>query len=108
MNDWLKSNFVYVLIMTNSNSSSFRLLHEFVNDMLRNHPYLLFDSDDFHTIPENILVQLLQHRRFPKDIAEEKIWSTVLHWGIVQNVGLYDKDVRNWTPLDFRKLETSV
>jgi hypothetical protein len=108
MNDWLKSNFVYVLIITNSNFSSFRLLHEFVNDMLRNHPYLLFDSEDFNTIPENILVQLLQHRRFSKEVTEEKIWNTVLNWGINQNVDLIDKDSRDWAPLDFSKLQTSL
>lgn len=107
LTDWLKSNFVYVLIKTHSNSSSFRLLHEFVNDMLRNHSYLLFNSNDFNIIPENILVQLLQHRRF-KDISEEKIWNTVLNWGINQNVDLLDKDVRNWTTLDHSKLQTSL
>ncbi|RGB39416.1 hypothetical protein C1646_740112 [Rhizophagus diaphanus] len=107
LTDWLKSNFVYVLIKTHSNSSSFRLLHEFVNDMLRNHSYLLFDSNHFNIIPENILVQLLQHRRF-KDITEEKIWNTVLNWGINQNIDLLDKDIRNWTPLDYSKLQTSL
>ncbi|PKY53717.1 hypothetical protein RhiirA4_472080 [Rhizophagus irregularis] len=107
LTDWLKSNFVYVLIKTHSNSSSFRLLHEFVNDMLRNHSYLLFDSNHFNIIPENILVQLLQHRRF-KDVTEEKIWNTVLNWGINQNIDLLEKDIRNWTPLDYSKLQTSL
>ncbi|GBB87514.1 hypothetical protein RclHR1_00140018 [Rhizophagus clarus] len=108
LNDWLKSNFVYVLIITNKNPSSFRLLHEFVNDMLKNHPYLLFETDDFNAIPENILVQLLQHRKFSKDLTEEKIWNSVLNWGINQNIDLYDKDVRDWTPLDFSGLQTSL
>uniref|UniRef100_A0A1D1YLU2 Actin-binding protein IPP n=1 Tax=Anthurium amnicola TaxID=1678845 RepID=A0A1D1YLU2_9ARAE len=108
MSDWLKSNFTYVLIMINSNPSSFKLLREFVDDMLKNHSYLLFDSDDFHTIPKNILIQILQHRKFSKNICESKVWNNILDWGIKQNDDLIDKDIRNWTNSDFRKLQTTL
>ncbi|RIA87858.1 hypothetical protein C1645_877770 [Glomus cerebriforme] len=107
MNDWLKSNFVYVLTIIGSKSSSFRLLHEFVNDILKNHSHLLFDSDDFYTMPESILIDLLQNRKFSDEITEEKIWNVVLNWGIKNN-NLSHKDFYDWTPWDFNILHTSL
>jgi hypothetical protein len=108
MTDWLKLNFVFLLTMVQSNQSSFKLLSEFCNDILKNNPLSLFNSIDFYTLSENTLINLLQRRNFSKTVPEKTILNVVLNWGIRQNADLVDKKVRDWNSSDFNKLQTSL
>ncbi|CAG8660243.1 24999_t:CDS:1 [Racocetra persica] len=69
-------------------------------------PWLLFASDQFYHVEEDILVTILE--REDLNLPEVYIWNNVIKWAKGQlNVGL-DPDVSRWSPTDFSLLEEKM
>ncbi|RIB27904.1 hypothetical protein C2G38_1663318 [Gigaspora rosea] len=75
---WLRFNFsrVYKISFYNEN---FKALQQFCNDIISKQPNMIFDLDDFISLPENALVTLLKRDDLQMD--ELKIWDKVILWG---------------------------
>ncbi|CAG8504415.1 13311_t:CDS:2 [Racocetra fulgida] len=69
-------------------------------------PWLLFASDQFYNVEEDILVTVLE--REDLNLPEVYIWNNVIKWAKGQlSVGL-DPDVSRWSPTDFSLLEEKM
>ncbi|RHZ89662.1 hypothetical protein Glove_13g215 [Diversispora epigaea] len=78
---WLKSNFSK--IYNSSFRIQFKALQNYYNDIIAKHPNLIFESNDFNTLPEATLVSIIQ--RNDLQLEESKIWDYIIQWGISQN-----------------------
>ncbi|RHZ81573.1 hypothetical protein Glove_117g55 [Diversispora epigaea] len=101
---WLKTHFplVYRTIFSINN---FEKLENCCNDFIIKHPNLIFDSDDFTSLPESSLVSLL--KRDDLQMKEVKIWDYVIKWGISQNSTL-PTNLGEWSNENFLTLKTTL
>ncbi|RHZ89607.1 hypothetical protein Glove_13g230 [Diversispora epigaea] len=97
---WLKLNFSK--IYNSSFRTHFKTLQNYYNDIIAKHPYLIFESNDFHTLPEAALVSIIQ--RDDLQLEESKVWNYVIQWGISQNKTL-PPNLNDWTEKDFQILK---
>ncbi|GES76370.1 carbohydrate-binding module family 13 protein [Rhizophagus clarus] len=68
-------------------------------------PNKIFDSVDFSTIPEKLLVTIIQSDN--RQISEIQIWENVLKWGLAQNPEL-PSDSTNYSKNDFKSLKNTL
>ncbi|RHZ81471.1 hypothetical protein Glove_120g64 [Diversispora epigaea] len=101
---WLRTHFslVYHNIFE---KQTFKDLENFYNDIIAKYPNLIFDSNEFTSLPEPALMSLL--KRDDLQIEEIKIWDYIIKWGIAQNPGL-PTNVEEWTNENFFSLKTSL
>ncbi|RHZ81694.1 hypothetical protein Glove_117g45 [Diversispora epigaea] len=101
---WLKTHFslVYRSIFSKNN---FKKLENFCNDIVVKYPNLIFDTDDFASLPESALVSLL--KRNDLQMKEVKIWNYVIKWGISQNRAL-PTNLDEWSKENFLTLKTTL
>ncbi|RHZ82245.1 hypothetical protein Glove_110g128 [Diversispora epigaea] len=85
---WLKTHFS-LIFHTIFNKNNFKNLENFYNDIIAKYPNLIFDSNEFISLPESALMSLL--KRDDLQIEEIKIWDYIIKWGISQNPEIYDK-----------------
>ncbi|RHZ81692.1 hypothetical protein Glove_117g42 [Diversispora epigaea] len=104
---WLKTHFPLVYRTTFS-KNNFKKLEKFCNDIVVKYPNLVFDSDDFASLPESALVSLL--KRDDLQMKEVKIWDYVIKWGISQNPALPTNldNLDEWTQENFVSLKTTL
>ncbi|RHZ89658.1 hypothetical protein Glove_13g213 [Diversispora epigaea] len=100
---WLKSNFSK--IYNSSFRIQFKALQNYYNDIIAKNPNLIFESNDFNTLPEVALVSIIQ--RDDLQLEESKIWDYVIQWGISQNNTL-PSDVNDWIENDFQILKNTL
>ena len=80
--NWMEENFNLVY-QTSFEDNSFSALHKYCTDLMSKEPEKIFNSPKFTSIPENVLVSLIQnddHR-----MGEIQVWHHVLKWGLAQN-----------------------
>ncbi|RIB25165.1 hypothetical protein C2G38_2031286 [Gigaspora rosea] len=101
---WLRLNFfrVYQISFLNEN---FKALQQFCNNIIVKYPTLIFDSDDFTTLKENVLISLLKNDDL--QLEESKIWDKVILWGKDQIPNL-PSSYEQWTKEDFKSLKTTL
>ncbi|RHZ81904.1 hypothetical protein Glove_117g86 [Diversispora epigaea] len=101
---WLKSHFslVYRSIFSKTN---FKKIENFCNDIVVKYPNLIFDTDDFASLPESALVSLL--KRDDLQMKEIEIWNYVIKWGISQNPAL-PTNLDEWSKENFLTLKTTL
>ncbi|RHZ76417.1 hypothetical protein Glove_198g57 [Diversispora epigaea] len=101
---WLKTHFslVYHTIFSKNN---FKKLEKFCNDIVVKYPNLIFDADNFTSLPESALVSLL--KRDDLQMKEVKIWDYVIKWGIAQNPAL-PTNLEEWSMNNFLTLKTTL
>ncbi|RHZ89660.1 hypothetical protein Glove_13g211 [Diversispora epigaea] len=100
---WLKLNFSK--IYNSSFRIQFKVLQNYCNDIIAKHPNLIFESNDFNTLPEAALVSIIQ--RDDLQFEESKIWDYVIQWGISQNKTL-SSNVDDWADKDFQILKNTL
>ncbi|RHZ43285.1 hypothetical protein Glove_811494g2 [Diversispora epigaea] len=101
---WLKSHFPLVYRTTFS-KNNFKKLEKYCHDIVAKYPNLIFDSDDFASLPESSLVSLLKRNNF--QMKEVKIWDYVIKWGISQNPAL-PTNLDEWSRENFLTLKTTL
>ncbi|RIA87337.1 BTB/POZ protein, partial [Glomus cerebriforme] len=79
---WLEQNF-NLIYQTSFKNDSFSELQKFCTELISKKPDKIFKSIDFSSIPEKILVTLLQNDNLQMD--EVQVWQHVLKWGLNQN-----------------------
>ncbi|RHZ81790.1 hypothetical protein Glove_117g108 [Diversispora epigaea] len=101
---WLKTYFslVYHNIFSKNN---FKKLENYCNDIIVKYPNLIFDADDFNSLPESSLVSLL--KRDDLQMKEVEIWRSVIKWGISQNPVL-PTNLDEWSKENFLTLKTTL
>ncbi|RHZ81575.1 hypothetical protein Glove_117g56 [Diversispora epigaea] len=85
--------------------NNFEKLENFCNDIVSKYPNLIFDADDFTSLPESALVSLL--KRDDLQMKEVKIWDYVIKWEISQNPAL-PTNFDEWSKENFLTLKTTL
>ncbi|EXX59847.1 uncharacterized protein OCT59_027234 [Rhizophagus irregularis] len=102
--DWMKSNF-NLIYKTSFENDSFLELQKFCTDLTSKEPDKIFKSPNFSSIPENLLVSLIQSNNL--QMSEIKVWEHVLKWGLAQSPEL-PSDTTNFSKEDFKTLKNNV
>ncbi|RIB27498.1 hypothetical protein C2G38_2137786 [Gigaspora rosea] len=121
---WLRLNFsrVYQASLKDNN---FDALQHFCTNIIAKYPNIVFDSDEFNTLSENILVNILKLAIFflkkqPTEtekkmeflddnlqMDEGLIWDHVIRWGIAQNTSL-SSNPKQWSDADFLIMKNTL
>ena len=80
--NWIEQNFVLVY-QTIFEDNSFLELQKYCTDLMSKEPDKIFDSPDFSSIPEKLLVSLIQNDNL--QASEIQVWEYMLKWGLAQN-----------------------
>ncbi|RIB15923.1 hypothetical protein C2G38_2191317 [Gigaspora rosea] len=101
---WLRLNFsrVYKASFKDNNLKD---LQQFCANIIAKHPNIILDSDEFLSIPENILIFILKLDNLQMD--EGKIWDYTIKWGIAQNPSL-PPNHDQWSDEHFSALKSSL
>ncbi|GES96415.1 BTB/POZ protein [Rhizophagus clarus] len=102
--DWMEQNF-NLIYQTSFENKSFLELQGYCIDLMCNAPDKIFKSLDFISIPEKILVALIQSDNL--QMSEIQIWEYVLKWGLAQNPGL-SSNPSNYSKNDFATLKNTL
>ncbi|GBB89581.1 hypothetical protein RclHR1_01630019 [Rhizophagus clarus] len=102
--DWMEQNFNLVY-QTSYENNSFLKLQKFCTELISKQPEKIFDSPDFTSISEKVLISLIQLDNL--QINDVQIWDHVLKWGIAQNPEL-SSDPSNYSNDDFNALKSSI
>src|SRR5438045_818785 len=102
--NWMEQNF-NLIYQTSFENVSFLKLQKYCTDLTSKEPDKLFKSPNFSSIPEKLLVSLIQNDNLQMD--EIQIWEHVLKWGLAQNLGLPSK-VTNYSKDDFITLKNTL
>ncbi|RHZ48316.1 hypothetical protein Glove_553g49 [Diversispora epigaea] len=100
---WLKLNFSKIYNL--SFQTDFKALQNFCDDIIAKHPNLIFESNDFNTLPEAALVSIIQ--RDDLQLEESKIWDYIIQWGTAQNKTL-PSNFNDWIEKDFQILRNTL
>jgi hypothetical protein len=102
--NWLKENFD-LIYQTSFENDSFLDLQEYCNDLISNEPDKIFESSKFTSIPEKLLISVIQDDNLQVD--EIQVWEHVLKWGIAQNSAkLPSDDLKDYSKKDFKTLKS--
>jgi hypothetical protein len=101
---WIVKNFsfIYQAILENNSLTE---LQNYCNNLISKKPDRIFDSINFSSIPENILISLIQNDNLKMN--EIQVWKHVLKWGLDQNPGL-PSDPENFSEDDFSALKNTL
>ncbi|RHZ44696.1 hypothetical protein Glove_712g15 [Diversispora epigaea] len=102
---WLKENII-VLWRKIHQYESCRKLQEYCLQLICKEPRYLFDSEEFLTMEESLLLPFLKLDNL--QIEEVEIWNNIIRWGISQNPLLNSIHVSNWKTEDFDTLAKTL
>src|SRR3954469_15450555 len=74
--NWIEQNFNLVH-QTSFENDSFLELQKYCTDLMSKEPIKIFNSLNFSSIPEKLLVSLIRN--------DNQVWEHVLKWGLAQN-----------------------
>ncbi|GES76324.1 carbohydrate-binding module family 13 protein [Rhizophagus clarus] len=80
--NYLVNNF-NLIYRTSHENESFSKLQKYCNDLISNEPNKIFNSLNFSSIPEKILVTIIQNNNLK--MGEIQIWEHMIKWGLAQN-----------------------
>ena len=80
--NWIEQNFVLVY-QTIFEDNSFLELQKYCTDLMSKEPDKIFDSPKFSSIPEKLLISLIQNDNL--QASEIQVWEYMLKWGLAQN-----------------------
>ncbi|RIB05832.1 hypothetical protein C2G38_2148366 [Gigaspora rosea] len=101
---WLRLNFSRVC-RTSLKDDNLKNLQQFCANIIAKHPSIIFDSDEFLTLTENILIFILKLDNLQMD--EGKIWDYTINWGIAQTPSL-PPNLDQWSDEHFLALKSSL
>ncbi|RHZ87374.1 hypothetical protein Glove_37g105 [Diversispora epigaea] len=100
---WLRLNFAHVY--QTSFQKNFKIIQKFCNDIIAKHPDTIFESENFNSLPEDVLISII--RLDDLQLEEDKIWDYVIQWGKVKNSNL-PANLNEWTSDNFLTLKTTL
>jgi hypothetical protein len=101
---WIERNF-NLIYQTSFKNDSFLDLQKFCAELFSKQPEKVFNSPDFTSISENILISLIRHDKIR--MSEVQVWEYALKWGIAQNPGL-STDPSSYSDDDFNALKNTL
>ncbi|CAG8643222.1 2001_t:CDS:2, partial [Dentiscutata erythropus] len=109
---WIQSNISSVLQKIVNHSC--KKLQSYCIHAIVSNPNLLFYSEEFINIEEDMLINILERDDFNR-MREIDVWSFVLNWGITNTVELKAddgtdnvEDVEKWCESDFKALSKTI
>jgi hypothetical protein len=94
-----------VIYQTSFENNSLLELQNYCNDLISKKPDKIFDSLNFSSIPEKILISIIQNDNLKMN--EVQVWKHVLKWGFGQNPGL-PSDPESFSVDDFSALKITL
>ncbi|RIB28434.1 hypothetical protein C2G38_2028551 [Gigaspora rosea] len=101
---WLRLHFSKVFQKSFQNNK-FQELQNWCNDIIVKIPEKFFESEDFTSIQENVLISIIKQDDL--QMEEIKIWKRVIEWGIAQNTGI-PPDPKNWSNENCLTMKTTL
>jgi hypothetical protein len=102
--NWMEQNF-NLIYQTSFENDSFLELQKYCTDLISKEPDKIFNSLNFSSIPEKLLITIIQNDN--RQISEIQIWEHVLKWGLAQNPDL-PSDPTNYSKNDFKSLKNTL
>ena len=94
-----------LIYQTSFENDSFLQLQKYCTDLISKQPSKVFNSLNFTSIPEKLLVSLIQNVNVQMNV--EQVWEHVLKWGIAQNPEL-PSDPSSYSKDDFNTLKNTL
>ncbi|RHZ51606.1 hypothetical protein Glove_476g103 [Diversispora epigaea] len=101
---WLRLNFSHIY-QTSYQVKNFKIIQNFCDNIIAKHPNTIFESGDFNSLPEYILISII--RLDDLQLEEYKIWDYVIQWGKAKNSNL-PANLNEWTSDNFLTLKTTL
>ena len=98
--NWIEQNFD-LIYQTSFENNSFLELQKYCTDLISKNPDKIFQSLNFSSILEKLLISLIQNDNL--QMSEIQVWEHVLKWGLAQNLEL-PLEVTNYSDDDFNTL----
>ncbi|GBC05750.1 hypothetical protein RclHR1_00640038, partial [Rhizophagus clarus] len=102
--NWMEQNF-NLIYQTSFKNDSFLELQKFCINLTSKEPDKIFKSLSFSSIPEKLLISLIQSNNIQMD--EIQVWENVVKWGLAQNPEL-PSDLANFSKEDFKTLKNNI
>ncbi|GBC27236.2 carbohydrate-binding module family 13 protein [Rhizophagus irregularis DAOM 181602=DAOM 197198] len=94
-----------IKILTSFETDSFPELQKYCTDLISKEPDKIFNSPNFSTIPERLLITLVQKDNL--QMKEIQVWEHVIKWGLAQNPEL-PSDPTSFSKDDFNTLKHTL
>ncbi|GET03426.1 carbohydrate-binding module family 13 protein [Rhizophagus clarus] len=91
--------------LTSFEDNSFLDLQKYCNDLISNEPDKIFESQNFTSIPEKLLISVIQNDNL--QMSEIQVWEYVLKWGIAQNREI-PSSPKDYSKEDFKTLKNTL
>ncbi|GBC09455.1 hypothetical protein RclHR1_08880008 [Rhizophagus clarus] len=101
---WIEQNFD-LIYQTSFDSNSFLELQKYCTNLISKEPNKIFNSSNFSSIPEKLLITLIQNHHH--QMNEIQVWEHVIKWGLAQNPEL-PSDPTNFSKDDFNTLKNTL
>ncbi|CAB4437662.1 unnamed protein product [Rhizophagus irregularis] len=86
-------------------NNSFQELQKYCIELISKEPNKIFNSPKFSSIPENLLITLIQNENIRMN--EVQVWEHVIKWGLAQNPEL-SSDPKSCSKEDFNTLKNTL
>lgn len=103
--EWVRQNLVHALQVAFRHDACISL-QNFCFGLVNENAWALFQSEEFISIDEMVLISLLKRDDF--SVEEIDIWNFVINWGIKQTPSILERDISKWTFEDFTLLGTTL
>jgi hypothetical protein len=100
---WMEQNFNLVY-KTSFENNSFLELQKYCTDLISKGPDKIFKSISFSSIPEKLLISIIQNNL---QMSEIQVWKYVIKWGLAQNPEL-PSDPAIFSKDDFNVLKNTL
>jgi hypothetical protein len=94
-----------MIYQTSFENDSFSELQKYCTDLMTKEPVKIFNSLNFSSISEKILISVIQNDNL--QMSEIQVWEHVLKWGHAQNPEL-PSDITNFSKDDFNTLKSTL
>ena len=102
--NWMEQNF-NLIYKTSFENDSFLELQKYCTEISTKYPDKIFQSSNFSSIPEKLLVSVIQNDN--RRMSEIQVWEHVLKWGHAQNPEL-STDSTSLSKDDFNILKNTL
>ncbi|GBC27889.2 carbohydrate-binding module family 13 protein [Rhizophagus irregularis DAOM 181602=DAOM 197198] len=100
----MKQNF-NLIYQTSFENDSFYELQKYCTDLMTKEPIKIFNSLNFSSIPEKLLITIIQNDNL--QMSEIQVWEHILKWGHAQHPEL-PSNVTNYSKDDFNALKITL
>ncbi|RHZ77144.1 hypothetical protein Glove_185g33 [Diversispora epigaea] len=101
---WLRLKFSQIY-RTSYQVKNLEIIQDFCNDIIAKYPNTIFESENFHSLPEGALISIL--KRDDLQLEESLIWENIIEWGKAKNPTLPTK-LDKWTSEHFSSLKETL